>query len=354
MKRFKWQIVLILVAVAAIFVFPYFSHMELPGQGFDTFGSDTVRAEVIEITEKGQIDLDGHTQTYQLARIKILEGKYAGIPMQISYGKSQIRTNDYLLEPGEQIIVSISKTPANVVNAYFADFVRTTPLLWLFAIFSLSILLISRWKGLGALISMIFSLVVIINYIIPHILNGEDPVLVSIIGSAVLLGVSLYLTYGWNLKTHASVLSMVLVLLLTGVLSWVFVLFAKLDGTGDENSLYLIQMLQTSINLRGLLLGGYIIGALGVLDDLVTTQSSAVFELHHANPNFEFRALYNSAMRIGQDHVAATVNTLVLAMPAHRSPCCCYSPLLMEIMHISLIFLSSLRKLFGRWLARLV
>jgi uncharacterized membrane protein len=320
MKQFKWQIILILAAVAAFFAYPYFTHVELPGQGFATFGSDTVRAEVTEITEQGQIDMDGHTQTYQLARIKILEGVYAGIPMQIDYGKRQIRTNDYLLEPGEQIIVSISKSPDNVVTAYFTDFVRTTPLLWLFAIFSLSILLISRWKGLGALVSMIFSLVVIIEYIIPHILNGEDPVVVSIIGSAILLGVSLYLTYGWNLKTHASVFSMILVLLLTGVLSGVFVLFAKLDGTGDENSLYLIQMLQTSINLRGLLLGGYIIGALGVLDDLVTTQSSAVFELHRANPNFGFRALYNSAMRIGQDHVAATVNTLVLAYAGASLP----------------------------------
>lgn len=313
MKSFKWQIILILAAVAVFFAFPYFTQFELPGQGFDTFGSDTVRAQVIEITEQGQIDMEGHTQTYQLARVKILDGKYGGIPLEIDYGKRQIRTNDYLLEPGELIIVSISKSPNNEVNAYFADFVRTTPLLWLFAIFSLSILLISRWKGLGALISMLFSLVVIINYIIPHILNGEDPVVVSIIGSVILLGASLYLTYGWNLKTHASVVSMMFVLLLTGALSAIFLLFAKLDGTGDESSMYLMQILQTSINLRGLLLGGYIIGALGVLDDLVTTQSSAVFELHHANPNFGFRALYNSAMRIGQDHVAATVNTLVLA-----------------------------------------
>ena len=310
-----------MAAIAAFFAFPYFTRVQLPGEGFSTFGSDTVRAEVIQITEQGQIDLGGHTQTYQFARIKILEGEYAGIPMEIDYGKRQIRTNEYLLEPGEQIIVSISKSPDNVVSAYFADFVRTTPLLWLFAIFSLSIILISRWKGLGALISMLFSLVVIISYIIPHILNGEDPVVVSIIGSAILLGVSLYLTYGWNLKTHASVTSMVLVLLLTGLLSWVFVLFTRLDGSGDENSLYLLQALQTSsINLRGLLLGGYIIGALGVLDDLVTTQSSAVFELHHANPNLGFRALYNSAMRIGQDHVAATVNTLVLAYAGASLP----------------------------------
>jgi uncharacterized membrane protein len=167
---------------------------------------------------------------------------------------------------------------------------------------------------------MAFSLLVIIGFIIPHILAGEDPVLVSIIGSIILLTVTLYLTYGWTLKTHAAVISMVIVLLITGILASVAVLFTRLTGSGDENSLFLMQMLQTPINLRGLLLGGMIIGALGVLDDLVTTQASAVFELHHANPSFEFRELFRSAMRIGQDHVAATVNTLVLAYAGASLP----------------------------------
>jgi len=167
---------------------------------------------------------------------------------------------------------------------------------------------------------MVFSLAVIIGYIIPHILSGEDPVRVSVIGSAILLGLTLYLTYGWNLKTHASVVSMLIVLLLTGTLAFAFVVFARLSGMGDENNMFLMQMLQTRLNLRGLLLGGIIIGALGILDDLVTTQSSAVFELHGANPSLGFRGLYARAMRIGQDHVAATVNTLVLAYAGASLP----------------------------------
>jgi uncharacterized membrane protein len=122
------------------------------------------------------------------------------------------------------------------------------------------------------------------------------------------------------LKTHAAVVSMVLVRLLRGALSGLFVVFAKLNGTGDENVMFLMQLMESPINLRGLLLGGMIIGALGVLDDLVTTQASAVFELHHANPNLGFRGLYNAAMRIGQDHVAATVNTLVLAYAGASLP----------------------------------
>lgn len=296
------------------------SKAQLPGDGFATFGADTVRAEVVQIIEEGEIDLGGNLQTYQIARVNILEGEYAGIPMEIDYGKRQIRSDDYLMKAGDKVMVSISKTLDNVVNAYFVDYVRTTPIIWLTVVFAIAIILISSWKGIRALLSMAFSLYIIVGYIIPHILIGEDPLRVSIIGSIILLAVSLYLTYGWTLKTHAAVISMILVLILTGVLSGLFVVFAKLNGTGDENVMFLMQMMETPINLRGLLLGGMIIGALGVLDDLVTTQASAVFELHHANPSLGFRGLYSSAMRIGQDHVAATVNTLVLAYAGASLP----------------------------------
>jgi uncharacterized membrane protein len=170
------------------------------------------------------------------------------------------------------------------------------------------------------LLALVFSLAIIVSYILPHILNGEDPVRVSVIGSVILLGVTLYVTYGWTLKTHASVLGMVVVLILTGTLAWFFIQLTRLTGSGNEDALFLMQMSTATINLRGLMLGGMIIGALGVLDDLVTTQSSAVFELHSTDETLGFRELVGRAMRIGQDHVAATVNTLVLAYAGASLP----------------------------------
>ncbi|MEW6241676.1 MAG: YibE/F family protein [Chloroflexota bacterium] len=315
-----WIVPVILLATLAVLLWPYFSGVQLPESNAIAFGSETARAEVVAVIEEGTIDLGGHVQPYQVVRVKLLEGEYESIQMEIDYGRRQVRQDDYLLRPGDRVLVTVSKTPENVVNAYFVDHVRSASLLWLLGIFAAAILLISRWKGLRSLLSMAFSLFVIIGYIIPHILAGEDPLTVSIIGSAILLAVTLYLTYGWNLKTHAAVFSMILSLLLTGALAAVFVVFARLNGSGDENSMFLVQSLAASINLRGLLLGGMIIGALGVLDDLVTTQASAVFELHTANPDLGLRGLFRSAMRIGQDHVAATVNTLVLAYAGAALP----------------------------------
>jgi len=312
--------VLFVAVLTIFFTLPYFSQVELPAAKMSAFGSETVRAEVTEIIEEGQVDLGGTLQRYQVARVEILEGEYAGILMEIDYGQRQVLSGNVYLNEGEEILVTLGKRPDGVITTYYAEHVRTTPLLWLLATFVVAILLISRWKGLRSLLSMAFSLFVIIRYIIPHILVGEDPVQVSIIGSAILLGVTLYLTYGWNLKTHSAVMGMFLVLILTGLIAWIAVVFTRLTGAGEEDALFLIQMLDSQINLRGLLLGGMIIGALGVLDDLVTTQASAVFELQHVKPDLGFRDLYNAAMRIGQDHVTATVNTLVLAYAGASLP----------------------------------
>jgi uncharacterized membrane protein len=275
---------------------------------------------VIEIIEEGEIDLGGTIQRYQVARVELLEGEYRGILMEMDYGRRGLLSNAVYLRAGDDVLVTIGSRPDGVLTVYFVDFVRSDSLLWLVAIFVVVILAISRWKGLRSLLSMAFSFVVIIGYIIPHILAGEDPLRVSIIGSVIILGVTLYLTYGWNLKTHAAVLSMFLVLLITGTLATLSVSFTRLTGSGDENALFLLQMLNAQLNLRGLLLGGMIIGALGVLDDLVSTQASAVFELHHANESLGFRGLFRAVMRIGQDHVAATVNTLVLAYAGAALP----------------------------------
>ncbi|MEX2161811.1 MAG: YibE/F family protein [Anaerolineales bacterium] len=319
-KTLRWFFVLTLSAVAAFFSWPYFTDVQVPDLGLTSLGSETIRAEVLATIEEGTIDMGPQTQPYQIVGIRVLEGDYRDDVFQIDYGRRQLRSDDYRLTPGTQLLVSISETPDGRVNAYFVDFVRTTPLLLLAAAFAVAILMISRWKGLRSLVSMAFSLFVIVAYIIPHILAGENPLAVSIMGSAILLGVTLYLTYGWTIKTHAASLGMIAALLLTGLLSAFFVNFARLTGMGDENAMFLSQFMQMGIDLRGLLLGGMIIGALGVMDDLVTTQASAVVELHEANPALQARQLYRAAMRIGQDHVAATVNTLVLAYAGASLP----------------------------------
>jgi uncharacterized membrane protein len=307
--------ILTLLAFIAFIIWgaPYFLDSSLPAATNTGFGSETVSAQVLQVVDSGTVTLGSTTQAYQDLSVQILEGQYKGIDVMVTYGKDQIQPKGISYRPGDQILITLVVMQDGELTANYTDAVRTRPIMLLVAIFIAALLVVARWKGFRSLLALAFSFLVVIGYIIPHIVHGEDPVQVSIIGSLILLVVTLYLTYGWNVKTHAAVLAILIVLIITGVLSGVFAKVAYLTGNGDENALYLMQMPGITIDLRGLLLAGMILGALGVLDDLIITQASAVFELHEADPSLGLGQLYQKAYRIGQDHVASTVNTLVMA-----------------------------------------
>jgi len=164
------------------------------------------------------------------------------------------------------------------------------------------------------------SLAIIVLIILPGIQGGHDPLSISILGAFFFVGLSLYIIYGWTVKTHAAVLGSFIALAITGLLAFIFINQAKLTGYGDENMFYISQITQNTLNVRSLLLASILIGTLGVLDDLVIAQASAVFELYKNNPQQTYRNLFKSAMNIGQDHIAATVNTLVLAYAGASLP----------------------------------
>ncbi|MDQ4096579.1 MAG: YibE/F family protein, partial [Actinomycetota bacterium] len=149
--------------------------------------------------------------------------------------------------------------------------------------------------------------------------DATSPIAVAVVGSSVILLANLYLAHGFNLRTTTAVVGTLASLALICLLAVIFVAAAHFSGLGTEEATFL-QAASSRINLKGLLLGGIIIGSLGVLDDVTVTQSSAVWELHEANPGLGPRRLYRSALRIGRDHIASTVNTLVLAYAGASLP----------------------------------
>lgn len=285
------------------------------------YESNTVRAEVINLIEEGTTDLGGTVQDYQVFDVELLEGDFEGAVLTVDYGLRQILSSEEKIKVGDHLLVTVGQRPdTGEVRAFFTDFVRARPIFILFLLFVIFSIVISGWKGVRSLIAIAFSLLMIVFYIIPQILAGKDPVWVSITGAFVFLAISQFLVYGWNLKTHSAVIGIFISLILTGVMSGYFVDFTRLTGYGDENALFLSQMSVQTINIKGLLLAGMLIGALGVLDDLVISQASAVFELYAANSTLGFSFLFKRAMNIGKDHAAATVNTLVLAYAGASLP----------------------------------
>jgi len=284
------------------------------------YSTGTDIAEVVAIVEQGEITLGDVVQPYQVLSVKMVEGTYEGITFEIDYGTRQIRHDMIPIEVGDRVMVTVSSLPDGTVSAYFTDFYRRNSLILLFAIFIGGSVIISGWKGVRSLLGIVLSLAVIILIILPGIQQGKDPLAASIFGAFFFVSFSLYIIYGWTVKTHAAVLGSLAALAITGILAYIFVNNAQLTGYGDENMFYISQLTQNTLNVRSLLLAGILIGTLGVLDDLVISQSSSVFELYRNNPQQTFQSLYKSAMNIGQDHIAATVNTLVLAYAGASLP----------------------------------
>ncbi|QIJ63593.1 YibE/F family protein [Streptomyces sp. JB150] len=223
------------------------------------------------------------------------------------------------LEEGQKVIVAYEPSAPKDLQYSVTDVNRRLPMGLLAGLFALAVVVVGRLRGVMALIALAISFLVLNFFVLPAILQGSNPLLVAVIGSSAIMLIALYLCHGLSARTSVAVLGTLISLLLIGVLGSLFIGWAALTGDTDDNT-GLIHGLYPSIDMSGLLLAGVIIGSLGVLDDVTVTQTSAVWELHDANPTMGWRGLYRAAIRIGRDHIASVVNTLVLAYAGAALP----------------------------------
>lgn len=224
------------------------------------------------------------------------------------------------LRAGDKVVLGRAADPGSEVAYYFSDYQRRTPLLLLAVLFAVAVVALARWRGAAALLGLGVSFLVLVKFVLPAILAGESALAVAIVGSSVIAILIIYLAHGVNARTTTAVLGTLVSLGLTAVLAVIFVEATHLTGLSSEEGTYLRGLLGGRVNLQGLLLGGIVIGALGVLNDVTVTQAAAVWEIYLANPTAGAGTVYRSAMRIGRDHIASTVDTLVLAYAGAALP----------------------------------
>ena len=214
--------------------------------------------------------------------------------------------------PGDRVLVTAEEGPDGAVW-FVGDRLRAVPLWTLAAAFAAAVIAMGRWRGVWSLVGLAASFLVIVRFIVPAILSGMAPLAATAIGASVIMTATLTLAHGANRKTAAALAGTVLSLLLAALLAAAAIGAADLTGLASEHGRTLRLLSGGAIDPRGLLLGGILIGALGVLDDVTSTQASAVFELRRANPLLGARELFARGLNVGRDHIASTVNTLVLA-----------------------------------------
>jgi uncharacterized membrane protein len=305
---------------------------ERTGVGFDR---QTEQGKVVQVDKVNCKDVNaakvpptGDTSTPEgREAVNAQRGSCEKATIEVTSGKDKGRTFTEIVQPdasrqldkGQGVVVAYAPDAPRDLQYSVTDVDRQFPMLLLAGIFALAVVLVGRMRGVMALIALAVSFAVLTLFILPAILQGSNPLIVAVIGASAIMLVALYLCHGLTARTSVAVLGTLVSLLLTGLLGSLFIGWASLTGNTDDNT-GLIHGLYPNIDMSGLLLAGIIIGSLGVLDDVTVTQTSAVWELRQADPGMGPRALYRAGIRIGRDHIASVVNTLVLAYAGAALP----------------------------------
>lgn len=279
------------------------------------------KAEVIEVIEQRINILPDGTETEQQSlKLRGLKGDFKDKEFQFigMGGYDVIKKNIY--KTGDKVLAVESFDFEGNSYYYIIDYVRTSSLWILIISFILTIVAVGGWKGFRSLISLVFTFLIIIKYIIPSILSGANPLIVTLIGSSVILLLIIYITEKFTARSHIAVLSIFFSLLITIFLSWFFVGMANLTGASNEEFSFLVNIGGQVINFKGLLLAGIIIGALGVLDDVVISQIASVEQIIKANNMQSKSEVFKRAYKIGVSHISSMTNTLFLAYAGVSMP----------------------------------
>lgn len=270
------------------------------------------RGKIVQILADTELNIEGFRQPYQTVKVEILDGADRGEVFTHDYQLPLNHKNSEKLKEGERVVV-VKVSRGGESEFYVAEKYRLPAVLWVLAGFFLLAICFGRWKGLSSIIGLAFSLIIIVEFMIPRIEAGNNPVWISLISGMMILVLSLYMAHGFQKRTTVALVGTGITLFLSAGLSILMVSFVKIFGMGSEESVSLLQGSLQNINLRGLYLGGIIIGALGVLDDITTAQSATVDEIHRANPKLSVGELYERGLSVGREHIASLVNTLALA-----------------------------------------
>ena len=279
--------------------------------------SDLLKATVHEASESiCGYSISSEVEMCRNVTVVVQEGLESGSLVVLPEVNTSFDPTFPQLAAGDNVILGFD----SVTNSYYyQDRDRMSSLWWLILLFAVTVICLARVRGLLALFAMGGTVLMLVKFIAPSVLDGNDPVLVCVVAAAAIAYFSLYFTHGFSLMTTVALAGTLIALGLTLGISWIFFELAKFSGYSSEEA-FVLPFLAESLDVRGLLLGGTIIAALGALDDVTVTQAATVLELSARNHELSTRQLMISGLRVGREHIASTVNTLLLAYAGSSIP----------------------------------
>jgi uncharacterized membrane protein len=254
--------------------------------------------------------------TCATAVVEITEGEGAGDFQQIDIQPDVVAAG---VEKGDMLVLTRDGGAEGGATYQFFDYARGAPIIVLAVAFAVVVGLVARLRGLASLLGLAFAFVILLQFVLPGLLAENSPTLVSLVGSAAIMFVVLYLAHGFSARTTTALVGTLFGLTLVAVLGSVAVAVARLTGLTSEETVTL-QGYDPTLNFSGLVLAGVVVAGLGVLNDVTITQASAVWQLHEVSPEMTWRQLFARGMAVGRDHIASTVYTIVFAYAGAALP----------------------------------
>ncbi|MEU7630306.1 YibE/F family protein [Nocardia sp. NPDC049220] len=321
----------ILVVLGAVLLWPSKQHVDIPlpmqnagGGAVQTEAGTVIMQDVgpCGSTSLGKVFAGkpepprSNAYTCQRSLITIDSGPHKGnhTLFEIAPGPGQPD-----LRAGDRIRLVRQADPTGTPLYSFEDYARGLPLTLIVVAFVVVIIVVARWRGLRALLGLVFAFAVLVLFMLPALLDSKPAIPVALVAGALILYAVLYMAHGVNLRTSSALLGTLTSMVLAAGLSWLAIELTHLTGLSEEQNTNVATYIQ-HVSITGLLLAGFIIGSLGVLNDVTITQASAAFELAALDKAASRREVFAAAMRVGRDHIASTVYTLVLAYAGGALP----------------------------------
>ena len=276
-----------------------------------------VDATVTAIDTQTCDDLDtGDTTSCRVVSARLTSGPDDGDEVEFQVRSTELSVPE--LHDGDDVVLLHVATNPTEFRYSFFDFQRRTPLLWLVVGFVVVVIVFGRSQGARALLGLAAAGAVLVAFVVPALLRDSPALPVVLAGTVAIAFAALYLAHGFKLGTTVALGGTLVALAITSGLAVAVASATHLTGLTD--SAQVLRVTTEALDLRGLLVAGIVIGALGVLHDVTVSQVSTVDALRRANPGLPRRLLYREGMRVGRDHAASTVNTLVLAYAGASLP----------------------------------
>jgi uncharacterized membrane protein len=308
-RLFVWCLLLVAIAFPPA-VQAQEVHNELQG---------TYRGKVLEGVSTEERTVPG-TQTatpVQTIDVEVLDGPFDGDIITIE--------NDFLvLDAGDRFYFNYNVYLDGSESYAVTNIDRRGPLMIFVGLFAFAVIALGGWQGVRSLVALGVSFLAIFYVLLPGLLAGYNPLMLSFLVAAGILFGAIFFTHGFNRESAVAYGGTMLAVGLTGILAIIAVSATELSGFASDESVYLNFNTNGLLDFTGLLLGAIIVGVLGVLDDIAVTQAAVVVELYNSNTSLSPREVYKRALRVGREHVGALVNTLVLAYAGASLPLLMY------------------------------